>query len=328
MKSYSDIHKIENKINDLKKSVDPSKRWWPETLFHFTDVHNAVNILKSGKLFSRKYLLDNGGMKNDNASPEIIGLTNDEWKNYVRFYFRPRTPTQYHNEGFRPKNQRTLGGAHCPVPIFFLFESLPILSMKESKFSTGNLAANYPVYNTGRDFEEMPFNYIYHEGSFDRYTESYITSHRQAEVIVPNYCTLDHLRLIVCRSSAERETLIDLLPYDTYQKFRHKIVVDTRLNLFNSDWMYIDRVTMTKEEIVFSFNQGSRVVSPFKAYFEIIENKTNRLSVWGDDNFLKKPNFTMSITNLNHTEDYKIKFYLEDELAYSNSYLDDDLLPF
>lgn len=35
-------------------------------------------------------------------------------------YFRPRTPTQFHNEGIRPPLQRGQSGAHCPVPIFFV----------------------------------------------------------------------------------------------------------------------------------------------------------------------------------------------------------------
>jgi hypothetical protein len=27
--------------------------WWPRFVYHFTDVHNAVNILKVGYLYSR-----------------------------------------------------------------------------------------------------------------------------------------------------------------------------------------------------------------------------------------------------------------------------------
>jgi hypothetical protein len=64
---------------------------------------NAIKILESGQLLSRKKLIEAGEMITDNASAEVIDNTDEAWKGYVRLYFRPRTPTQHNNQGFRPE---------------------------------------------------------------------------------------------------------------------------------------------------------------------------------------------------------------------------------
>ena len=101
--------------------------WWPQYVYHFTDIQNAACILNDGILYSRAEPDRQNCMVVDNASPEIIAQTRPEYTRFVRLYFRPRTPTQFRNEGIRPKDKRELG-AHCPVPIYFCFDSLDILS--------------------------------------------------------------------------------------------------------------------------------------------------------------------------------------------------------
>jgi hypothetical protein len=54
----------------------------------------------------------------DNASRNVMANTDPYVRDFVRLYFRPQTPTQYRNEGIRPKNMRELE-SHCPVPVFF-----------------------------------------------------------------------------------------------------------------------------------------------------------------------------------------------------------------
>ncbi|MCK4449304.1 MAG: DUF4433 domain-containing protein, partial [Anaerolineae bacterium] len=73
--------------------------WWPRYVYHFTDVRNAASIIQSGHLYSRAGAERRNLMKIDNASPQIIQQTRPEHLEYVRLYFRPRTPTQYRNEG-------------------------------------------------------------------------------------------------------------------------------------------------------------------------------------------------------------------------------------
>jgi len=115
-----DAQDICNHIDQLMQSewLGSSRKWWPYYIYHFTNIDNAVQILNNGFIYSRNNALNMGLMESDNASPQVIEQTNDQWADYVRLYFRPRTPTQFNNEGFRPKEDRALD-SKCPVPIFF-----------------------------------------------------------------------------------------------------------------------------------------------------------------------------------------------------------------
>ena len=114
-----------------------SRKWWPRFAFHFTDVLNAVGILTEERLYCRAAAIDRGLMKVNNAAPTVIERSQDRTDRLARFYFRPRTPTQYHNEGCRPTDQRSYLNAHCPVPIFFLFDLEALLIQKGTRVSNG-----------------------------------------------------------------------------------------------------------------------------------------------------------------------------------------------
>ncbi|MFC6290159.1 DarT ssDNA thymidine ADP-ribosyltransferase family protein [Levilactobacillus angrenensis] len=92
--------RIPTDLDDLKLKM------WPRFAYHFTDILNAVNILKEEHIYSRNYAIQNGLMRNDNASNQVISQTSSDVGNYVRLYFRPKTPTQFYNEGFQVKSSR------------------------------------------------------------------------------------------------------------------------------------------------------------------------------------------------------------------------------
>ena len=96
--------------------------WWPKYAYHYTDISNAVSILRSGYIYSRIHATESGLMQNDNASRQVIDITNRAAVSSVRFYFRPLTPTQYHNEGYKHPQLRYNHdeNANTPVPVFFL----------------------------------------------------------------------------------------------------------------------------------------------------------------------------------------------------------------
>jgi len=68
-------------------------KWWTKFAFHYTDISNALSVLQAGKLYSRLYAQEEHLMKNDNASYQVIDITASNAQSYVRFYFRPLTPT-------------------------------------------------------------------------------------------------------------------------------------------------------------------------------------------------------------------------------------------
>src|SRR5579871_3789346 len=174
------------RLDRLKEEswLGSSRRWWPDYLFHHSDIENVVDILKSNELLSRLEMESKPNFL-DSASPDIIEKTDTRWKGHVRFYFRPRTPTFFHIEGFRPKHRQQLH-AHCPVPVYLLFDLKEIICRVDSKFSSGTLAGrNKQVFSTAKDFAKLPFQYIYHDESFPPDQRDTIVFHRHAEVIVP-----------------------------------------------------------------------------------------------------------------------------------------------
>ncbi len=269
MKYISDRAEIAEFIDDLRKEpwLGAARRWWPKYVFHFTDILNAVQIIKEGYLHSRTKLEIENKLLHDNASPQIISQTDDEYKKWGRFYFRPRTPTQYCNEGFRPKDKLELG-AHCPFPVYFMFDSKEVLSYAGTKFSSGSLA-KHSVVGIGGDstfLKSIPFEMIYHNLPIDQGEDKIeIKFRRHAEVVFPGSISLDALKYIVCRSKAELETLINLLGI---KASNFKIVQDRRL--FECKWTYVSKVDLSHSQIKIFFNDDTSTPGPFDLKAKVV----------------------------------------------------------
>ena len=141
-----------------------SVSWWPRFAFHYTDVTNAVSILDSGYLYSRADASHLKVMRNDNASRQVIDMTNSGVVSKVRFYFRPLTPTQYYNEGYKHPALRydRDENANVPVPIFLLFDLEKLLSLPGVQFSETSQAGHGSNVYSGVDaFSRLNFDYIY-----------------------------------------------------------------------------------------------------------------------------------------------------------------------
>lgn len=302
-----------------------SQKFWPRYLFHFTDVINAKNILTDGALFSRQRLLDSGKLKTDIASPEIIKGTQQKWKEYVRLYFRPRTPTQYSNEGIRPKDKLEYG-AHCPIPVAFIFDAKEILKLQSTSFSDGNLGSRKVTVDDAVDFYlSLPFNEIYHDTGLSHLCErdkKSIIFHRHAEVIVPGKLDLSSLKYIICRSKAEYETLIQLLPGLKGLKWKDSISIDTCARFFFLEWIFVRKVHLSSSSVNFHFNPPSQdfYSFPFHARLEIEEIDTDKKYFWEQKDFKIEKDLSFDLESLRCPDHYKISFFLDDNLIYRNTY--------
>lgn len=229
-------------VDDLRRHVDEwSQRlarrnldWWPKNVYHFTDVRNAVSILNSGILYSRARAERLGVMHVDNARPSVIVKTPADHLKYVRLYFRPVTPTQYNNEGIFVRRYHRDG--HCPVPVFFLFDLPSLIGRDDAYFSKGTMAMQGYDPSSRRDyFREMEFDKVYHTGTFSRTQRDAIVQARHAEVVIPDELVLGvELRAIICRTAAERQTLLHGLDFEPYTKWYNRIRVNSRSQLFES----------------------------------------------------------------------------------------------
>lgn len=153
-------------IDDLASQpwLGESRKAWPRHLFHITDARNAAMILVSNEFLCRSLAIQRNLMVTDNASPEIIEHSGPEIQNFVRLYFRPRTPTFYNNEGIRPIKHRSMG-SHCPIPIAFIFDSKSILGMQSTQFCDGgyNRPGRPPNVGSSATFlRSLDFTQIYH----------------------------------------------------------------------------------------------------------------------------------------------------------------------
>ena len=278
-------------------------------------------------MLSRKQAQDDEQLQVDIASPDVIAQTPAEWQDYVRLYFRPRTPTQYRNEGFRPIGQWQLD-AHCPVPIYFLFNSIAVLSRGDSLFAEGNVGRGAIPIGKIDHLESIPFEKVYHDTWFDN-TDVEITReivyHRHAEVLVPQRLGIGDLRLICCRSQAEYETLIHLLPPGTLARWVDKIGVRPNLRLFHNRWTFVKEADMSAERVLFKFNKGTATPGPFGAHVQITELPTGLSYSWSRTEFFAADTLDLSLYSVKNPEDYSVHLTLDGQLVFASRYQEEDL---
>lgn len=217
---------LETHVERWSKRLAKSGRgWWPQYVYHVTDVSNAIEILNTGVLHSRAECEHRGLMCHDNANPGVIASTDPDHLRFVRIYFRPQTPTQYINEGIKLTRR---DDGHCPVPIFFFFRFVDLLARDDAHFSRGTMAGGGRTYSQRRDyFGDIPFDDVYSTGGWGKHStlrQADIRKARHAEVLIPDSLRLGpELRAIVCRSPAERITLLDGLSEEASARWSRRV---------------------------------------------------------------------------------------------------------
>jgi hypothetical protein len=326
IKRKPDSKRIQEHVKKLKERawLGEARAWWPDYLFRFDDIRAAAQILNDGRILSRAAAVASGVMTTDCASPEVIASTEDRWKQFARLYFRPRTPTQYDSEGFRPSTCYILG-AHCPAPVVMLFDAVDVLTRIDTKFSNGNLAAKAATGDDAAFLASIPFEAVYHDSRFDPSEKATIIFHRHAEVIVPDELELSPMRFVGCRTQAEYETLLHLLKPKAREQWSAKIGLGTKANLHYRRWTFVEQVELSREKIRFHFNPSSRTPGPFSARVSIRELETDDEYIWEDNSYSASSTLEINLQNLKHPESYEVRLELDGRLAYSNSYEEEDI---
>jgi ssDNA thymidine ADP-ribosyltransferase, DarT len=277
-----DEDRIRSVLETWKSKLGPARRWWPNFLFRFDDIEAVGSILKSGHLLSRHEAESRELLMRDCASPEIIAATAEEHQRCARLYFRPLTPMQFTIEGVRPP--RSIVRAHCPVPVLLLFDSMEVLGREATRFSDGNLAAGDSKTGSDADFfETIPFDLVYHNDWMPLDKKSKITRHRHAEAIVPTELDLDPVKFVVCRSQAERETLLYLL--DAPTRDRWSAITITKHNLHWRTWNFVEEVSFDGQRLTFRFNRSYTAAGPFRATCSIDGMESGERYTWEEDDF-------------------------------------------
>jgi ssDNA thymidine ADP-ribosyltransferase, DarT len=316
-----DTDKILAHIEALKAEpwLGQARKWWPDYLFRFDHIEAAAKILNSGKLLCRAKATAAGVMSADCASPRVIGATAESWKQYARLYFRPRTPTQYDSEGFRPPDRRVLD-AHCPIPVVMLFHADKILVRGDAEFSEGNLAANPSTGNDAEFLKNIPFKNVYHDTWFDASQRGTIIFHRHAEVIVPDELDLSALAFVGCRTQAEYETLLHLLEPTTRRKWSTIIGLGAEKNLHLRRWTFVEQVQLTRTNIRIQFNPSTLTPGPFRVRVEVQEIATGTNYLLEKNSYTANDVLEVGLGSLRRPEKYIVRLTLDGLLAYANRY--------
>ncbi len=221
------ISEIKLKINELKEKYNFQGLW------HFTDFTNLKSIFRAGELSGRKLCLDNNMQFLDGANSEIINKANEFVHSCTRFYYRPKTPTLYDNEGIKPIQYSSK--IHIPRPVYLLF-SEELIYDNDTLFSNGN-ATNSPIDNTIEFFNGMDWESIFHSTWFQPEARDYIINKRHAELLSKTPVKLKYLTNIIFRSEADLKQAIRL--WGKNDKFIvNENYFSDKNNLLIIDWRY------------------------------------------------------------------------------------------
>ena len=308
----TDAEEIVSFVGELEhKLAGTTRSFWPRHLFRVDSVRAVARILENNTLYSRSRAQARGLMDHDAASPSVIANAPAWLKDYVRLYFRPKTPTEFQSEGFRAKADIKMG-AHRPMPIVLVFDSIPILTAMGTAFTNGNAAAGGAKRGETAEFlRSIPFDQVYHEGVV-KPSEASITFHRCAEVLIKESMQLQHLKRILCRSGAEYETLKNILSDNALLKFGSKIGVSAKVHYRR--WSFVESVDLTQENIKFGFNPSSLSPGPFDAKVTIYDYDGDIAGTWHNKAFSADKSLSLDIRKLN-LETYGVVLTLDDSLA-------------
>jgi len=307
------------------------RRVWPQYAFHYTDLRNAVRILETNSLLSRQQLESMGALPVSSGSNEVLAWTETWIKDCVRFYFRPKTPTQYYAEGVKSQvflKTSKFPDAHCPVPVFFLFDLADLLCMQETKFSDRGLGSHtHRILSNVDELSQLDWPKIYHNGPIDPSQDvREITACRNAEIIVRHSLPLDGLKFVYCRSEPELETLLHLLPSLVVQQYRRRILSSTRSDLFNRHHTFLENVRLSSQSLVLSFSPETKSPGPFALKVEFSTLRGVPISQQSvPEFFVRNAKGTYRWELKTPIQKYVVKVYLDEALIYANNYIGEDV---
>lgn len=178
--------------------------------YHFTHMSNAVKIIKSHTLQSRNKadgVFENSAGTNVDNTAKAHG--------FARFYFIPKSPTQFYNEclgkdrndGKYYSSAYNLGLPKCPMPVFFVIDVEELLAKAADKcyYSNGNMQKrSTKAYKVIEDPHHINADEIYNKFNKDA---------RQQEFLVKDEVDLSSLSSlhICCYDSYQRDMLKSLV---------------------------------------------------------------------------------------------------------------------
>lgn len=286
--------------------------------------------MESGALLSRATALKKGLLQRDIASSEVVHGTAEDIRKRVRLYFRPRTPTHFHTEGFRPVGQRSHYGVHCPVPVMLIFGAKSLLPREDTQFTNGNAASHgCEIGDTAAFLRTIPFAKVYHDEAFTEAQRAEIIFHRNAEVHVPEPLHLEgHLLHVICRSRAEAETVRSWASSSRSPNrdwFNSLVRANTQgsrgLKMFFKRWTFMDTVSISDGIATFSFNSDSECPGPFSMSIAILDPVSGEVrSTFANVDWTGRDPLRLRVPSKGVDETFMLRMTLDGRIAYQNTF--------
>lgn len=211
-KQYKEEHwMFKIMVNHLKN------KYGFDGLYHFTDFSNLKSIFKSGYLMSRNECEQTNIQFTDSASRKIVNFTSMDIKECVRFYYRPKTPTLYVNEGIKLKKYMD-NNPHLPIPVYLVFDE-ELIYLDTTMFTDRN--ARCYGFTMGDDFNFFS-NIDWHKVFSNNYHKEEWKNKMQAELLSKIPVSLDYLNKIIFRCEADLKRAINQFGKD------ERFIVDPR----------------------------------------------------------------------------------------------------
>ncbi|MBI3959945.1 MAG: DUF4433 domain-containing protein [Chloroflexi bacterium] len=204
------------------------------------------------------------------------------------------------------------------------------MTRADCQFSDGNMASSgHQLFSTADELAQLPWGKIYHSGSYDRtkHEETDIAFRRCAEAIVPNQVDLNALRYICCRSEAEKETLLHLLPPTVRRQYRGRITATNRFDLFERRHTFVKSVRLYPEKAYFEFWPDSSSPGPFHC---VVTVNTGEHTLTADSPALELNaiNYRYGVAFRPPLDSYEIRLTLDRQITYANRYENVTDIPF
>lgn len=231
---YKDFVKELNRIKFLDKmSQGSSYPYIPMKVYHFSHMFNAIDIIKNRKIMSRDKAMELNRLKFSSAG-SVIKLTSKAHP-YARFYYRPKSPTQFYNECLGWDNTLitsygknyyseacNLHLPKCPMPVFFEFDIREIIAKFPDKcyYSSGNLqtyAAS--IFKIDETPDRLRLDFLYNDISDAKYLANNAFQGERVSKSVWNSKFYDYLNRI--KEQSQQEFLVkeelDFSQLDSYR---------------------------------------------------------------------------------------------------------------
>ena len=232
---------LEKQIEKARAIFTTLKRKYNfQGFIHTTAYENFINIMKLGKIYSRKLIFEKNIEHKNIALNEVLNTTPETIKSFARFYWRVKTPTCYRNEGIKPQAELVDNfKAHSPNPVILVIDE-NIAFEKDCRFTPINACKCQTIFDL-TDLAKFDFEKIFHKNviSSNEINKEIILA-RNAEMLYPQSLPTDAIKKIIFRSFADYDRAILELGEDS------RFVVDP--SQFFNNWLYVENYKIKIKE--------------------------------------------------------------------------------